>query len=173
MTEPKTTTTKTAPLLAPAPSEMRQFAFMVGIWDVHLISYKPDGGIDFECDGVWRAEYKNDGRMLLDEFTRLSEDKQEVSYSATLRTYCPETNQWEMAFLFSQQRQTVQSFDGAFIDGEGHFKAIAEIAPGKTAVAKVLFTDIEQNSFQWKMETSLDEGGSWGLSQTMNARRIL
>ncbi len=146
---------------------------MIGIWDVHLVSYTPDGGVDFECDGVWRAEYKNDGRMVLDEFTRLSADKRKVSYSATLRTYCPETNQWEMAFLFSQQRQTVQSFEGEFVDGEGRFKAVAEVAPGRTVVAKVLFTNIEQNSFEWKMESSLDQGQSCGLGQTMSARRVL
>lgn len=173
MSETQTVKSGATPLLAPAPPQMRQFAFMIGIWDVRLTSYKPDGGIDFECDGVWRAEYRNDGRMLLDEFTRLSDDRQEVSYSATLRTFCPETNQWEMTFLFSQQRQIVQSFEGAFIDGEGHFNAVAEVAPGKTVVAKVLFTDIEQNSFQWRMESSLDQGKTWVLGQTMTARRIL
>ncbi len=167
------TKTQTTPLLAPAPSEMQQFAFLIGIWDVHLTSYKPDRSIDFEYDGVWRAEYKNNGRMLLDEFTRLSPEKEEVSYSATLRTFCPETDQWEMVFLFSQQRQNVQEFSGRFENGEGIFEARAEISPGKTAFGKVLFTNVEKNSFEWRMENSVDDGKTWHLGRTMSARRVL
>lgn len=169
MTDTQTTT----PLLAPAPPEMQEFAFLIGIWDVHLTSYKPDGGIDFEYDGVWRAEYKNASRMLFDEFTRLSPDKEEVSYSATLRTFCPETDQWEMVFLFSQQRQNVQVFNGRFENGEGIFKVKAEISPDRTALGKVIFSNVEKNSFEWKLESSLDNGETWHLGRTMSARRVL
>lgn len=173
MSNTQATKSQTTPLLAPAPDQMKEFAFLVGVWDVHLISYGPNGGIDFECDGVWRAEYKNNGRMLLDEFSRLSPEKEEVSYSATLRTFCPETDQWEMVFLFSQQRQNVQAFSGQFVNGEGIFNAIAEISPDKTAIGKVLFTNIEKNSFEWKMESSLDDGKTWHLGRTMVAQRVL
>lgn len=160
---------KTPP--GPPPSEMKEFDFLIGSWDVQIENYLPDGTIDFEEEARWFAEYRNDGRMVFDEFTRLSPEGEDASCAATLRTFCVETGQWESTFLFSLQQTVPHSFRGGFVDGEGWFDATVSLSPGQTFLAKIGFIDIEQDHFNWRLENSFDGGENWVHQQSSSVTR--
>ena len=126
---------------------MKEFNFLIGSWEATTKSFLPDGTVQAEHKGKLTAEHRNGGRMIIDDFVRLSPEGDEISYAATMRTFCLDTNQWEMSFLFSLRQEHTASFRGQFIDGEGHFEAIIASKPETTVRAKVRVFDIQQDSF--------------------------
>ncbi|MEP5295356.1 MAG: hypothetical protein ABJP90_16210 [Paracoccaceae bacterium] len=157
--------------LGPPPAQIKQFDFLIGSWEATTKSYLPDGSLQGEHRGRLTAEYRNGGRMIIDDFVRLSPEGEEISYAATMRTFCEETGMWEMSFLFSLRQEHTSSFRGRFIDGEGHFDAVIALTPESSARAKVRFFDIKQSSFEWSMEHSPDGGESWFVGERISAKR--
>ena len=157
--------------LGPPPPQMKEFDFVIGSWEATTKSYRPDGTVEAEHKGKLNAEYRSGGRMIIDDFTRLSEDGEELTYAATMRTFCVETNRWEMSFLFALRQDHTESFRGQFIDGEGHFDAVISLTPENSVHAKVRFFDIKQDSFEWSMSHSADGGKTWFVGERISARR--
>ncbi len=152
--------------LGPPPPQMKEFDFFIGHWDVAIENFNPDGSVASEEQAVWVAKYINGGRMVLDEFTRITSDGVETSHSVTLRTFCTDTDQWEMTFLFSLQKEQPLSFRGRFIDSEGRFQTVVKLSDELMMTGNITFCDIQQNSFVWRLETSLDGGETWFPGQT-------
>lgn len=159
-------------ILGPPPSKIKEFDFLIGDWKATTKSYAPNRTVQSEGEGKLHAHYVNGGRMIFDDFTRLTQDGEEVSYAATLRTFCEATDEWVMSFIFSLRQEHTESFRGKFVDGEGHFNAILSLTPENSIMAKVRFFDIDKNSFEWSMETSADNGKSWTLTERISAKRI-
>jgi len=173
MPEKKAPTTDLAQqMLGPPPAQMKEFDFIIGNWDVSINYFRPDGTVDSEEKARWNAEYRNNGRMILDEFNRLSPDGVETSCAITLRTFCLDTNQWESTFLFSQQQTIPETFTGKFVDGEGHFEVVVKHTPEFTFMARIFFFDIQEDSFMWKIDNSTNGGKTWVHRQTNSVRRI-
>ncbi|GEM_PF-3082305 len=158
--------------LGPQPSQMKEFDFIIGNWAAIRRRYLPDGTLVSENKARWRAHHLDNGRMVFDDFAELSPDGEEVSYAVTLRTFCPETNMWEMGFMFSLRQTRTESFRGQFIDGEGHFDAIINVTPDQSVMAKVRFFDIQKDSIEWSMTQSFDGGKTWFLEGTISAKRV-
>lgn len=159
-------------VLGPQPSQMKEFDFIIGSWTAIRRRYLPDGTLVSENKARWRAHHLDDGRMVFDDFAELSPDGEEVSYAVTLRTFCPETNMWEMGFMFSLRQTRTESFRGRFIDGEGHFDAVINVTPEQSIMAKVRFFDIQKDSIEWSMEQSFDGGKTWFLEGRISAKRV-
>ncbi len=156
----------------PPPEQMKEFEFLIGNWDVEIENYLPDGTIEFKEIARWFAEYRNGGRMVFDEFTRISPDGEDASCAVTLRTFCPETDQWESTFLFSLQQTVPHSFKGGFVNGEGWFDTTISPSPGQTFLARIGFINIEDDHFDWRLENSLDGGKTWIHRQSSSVTRV-
>lgn len=157
--------------LGPIPPQMKEFDFIIGDWDVAIRYYAPDGTVQSEEKAKWHGEHRNGGRMVLDEFTRVDPDGTETSCAITLRTFCPDLEEWEMTFLFSQQPGVPQSFRGKFTDGVGCFNTVINLSEETSMIARIYFHDIKPDSFEWKMEQSLDGGKSWIHRQSSSITR--
>jgi len=153
------------------PSEASQFDFLIGEWEARTTRYRPDGSELGGYAGTWRARHLHDARMVLDEFTAFLDDRSEISYMATLRTFSGATGRWEMTFLIAHQPQLIRSFSGRFeagemrLDGEGHTLS------GDPVKARVRFFDITPTSFEWENRVSLDGGSTWYRDSAISARR--
>lgn len=159
------------PDLGPAPPQMKEFDFFMGSWSIISRSLYPDGTPAAEHKGRWDAEYRNGGRMVYDECTRIAPNGEETACGITLRTFCPATDQWEMTFLLSLQQEHPQYFRGKFSEGEGHFEAVINLTPENPIMAKVRFFDIQKDSFEWTMRASFDEGENWFTAEHISAKR--
>lgn len=154
------------------PKEMNQFDFFLGEWETTAVRYRPDGSKIGEYEGEWTAKHLNGGRILFDDFrARMPNGGPEFAYMATLRTYSPQTQRWEMTFLVAHQPQRVTSFRGQWKDGEMHLTGEGATADGKPVLARVRFFDITPESFEWANESSLDGGETWWCDNTISARR--
>jgi len=109
--------------------------------------------------------------MILDEFTARLDDGSEISYMATLRTFCPETRRWQMTFLIAHQPQLITSFSGIFEDGEMKLDGSGRTLTGDPVLARVRFFDITPTGFQWENRVSLDGGATWYRDSAISARR--
>ncbi len=151
---------------------MNNFDFLIGNWTATSKRFLPNGTLEAQYDGTWKAQLVDDGRMLFDEVTWFTPDGEKAFYDATLRTFNPESNQWEMVYLSSVRAIHSQSFRGQFIDGEAHFDIVVNISPEKSIIAKIRFYEITQDSFEWSMESSTDNGKNWFLSEHITVKRI-
>lgn len=155
------------------PSQMEDFDFLIGDWTLKGTRLNPDGTINGEYKGTWNAQFIDDGRIILDNVTWFNSDGTKESFYPTLRTFSPETNRWEMTYMASLSYMHSESFRGQFIDGEGHFDAVVGIAPEKSVKAKVRFYNIKENSLDWSMKFSSDDGKSWFIARKFTAKRVL
>ncbi len=154
------------------PEEMKQFDFFLGEWDTQSVRYRPDGSKIGEYGGTWTARQLNGGRMILDDFRAcMPNNGPEFAYMATLRTYSPQTKQWEMTFLVAHQPQLVTEFRGERKDREMHLRGKGRTADGDDVMARVRFFDITPDSFEWANESSLDGGETWYCDNTISAKR--
>jgi len=153
------------------PSCSSQFDFLIGTWDARTTRYRADESEIASYGGTWSARHLHDGRMILDEFVARLDDGSELSYMATLRTYCVASQRWEMTFLIAHQPQLITSFSGAWENGEMLLEGTGRTLAGKPVRAKVRFHEITPRSFEWENSVSLDDGCTWYRDSTISARR--
>lgn len=77
-------------LNGPTP-EGRQFAFLIGQWNVDATKFDAEGSVLFRYKATWSAKYLNEGRMIMDDFEALAPDGRPISSYVTLRTYSEAT----------------------------------------------------------------------------------
>lgn len=154
------------------PDATSQFDFLLGEWDARTTRYRADGSPIGSYGGTWRARHIHGGRMLLDEFVARLDDGSEISSMATLRTYSPATERWEMTFLLAHQPQLISSFRGVYEEGEMRLEGAGVTLEGAPVLARVRFFAIEPGSFEWENRVSLDGGDSWYRDSAISARRI-
>lgn len=156
---------------AAVPPECSQFDFLIGEWDTETTRFAPDGSVAGTFPGRWRAEHRDGGRMLVDEFTALAPDGGVLAFFVTLRSWCPATQRWEMTFLTAHQPFTLRHFRGVRRDGELHLEAAGRDPEGREALARVRFHDIEADGFAWEQQLSYDGSTTWSRSACLRARR--
>ena len=149
------------------PRETGQFDFIIGEWRTAVTRFGA-GNAEPRSLGAWRARYLHEGRMILDEFHTYAPGGREVSYMATLRTFNPTAQQWEMTFLAAHQPQFLTRFQGHAIGGEMRLSGIAAESGAHVAVR---FFDITERSFEWEDEISLDGGRTWRKQTRISAQR--
>jgi hypothetical protein len=92
-----------------APSEARQFDFLIGTWDVSATRYKDDGSVLLQYKASWNAQTLNEGRMIIDDFKALAPTGEPISSFVTLRTYSDATRRWELQGLAALQPTAARS----------------------------------------------------------------
>jgi hypothetical protein len=154
------------------PPQSKEFSFLVGEWITKSRRHAPDGTTSPEIDGIWRAAYICGGRMLQDEYVLYLPDGREMASFVTLRTWCPDTQQWEMATLASHAPSGVTSFTGSLLGGEMHLQVAAfDPATRAPVMARVRFFNISDNHFEWEQLLSQDGGATWRRAVSIVATR--
>ena len=157
-------------LKGPSP-ESRQFAFLIGDWEVAATRYKGDGSPLFQYKASWNAKYLNDGRMIVDDFKAYAPTGEAVSSYVTLRTYSEASHRWEMVGLSALQPAASAEWYGELKDGEMLLYASGKDPAGNLVKTKIRFFDIAKNSFNWESKVSRDEGKTWVKTASLLASR--
>jgi hypothetical protein len=140
-----------------APAEMKQFAFLVGEWDCKFRYIGADGE-HVEATGRWVGYYSLDGFAFQDDWHST------LNRGTTWRTYDPEKERWVNRWLPANTDRasgfTTDYFYGGMQDGE--MVLTAEGSDGRGAFTdRIVFTDIREDGFTWKLDRSRDGGKTW------------
>lgn len=152
----------------PAP-ECADFDFLIGAWDAEATRWAPNGDVVLRHRVDWVARYAGQSRMIIDECTGFLSDGGEISHMATLRTYAPTTQRWEMTFLTAHQPPVVRAFHGRRRGDEMHLTFEGRTPAGESVAARVRFFDIRPSSFSWEQELAF--GGETFRDVRIEARR--
>jgi len=148
------------------------FNFLLGDWDAKILRYAPDGAITADTNGSWHARASFGGRVIEDQVIQLDADGNEDVAANSLRTYCEETQQWEMVYFWADQpMSSLMSFVGNRVGDEMHLNLQQLGANRLVTMAQIRFFDITQNSFSWENNTSIDNGKTWFISGSHRMRR--
>jgi len=154
----------------PGPSG-NDFDFFVGEWEASVVRYAPDGSVLLEHEAHWSAQSLFDGRMIEDRFVPRTGDG-EIGAVITLRTYCVDSEQWEMVFLWAQQPiPSLVNFVGNRIEGEMILTGDHAGPEGQAIRSRIRFFEITSGSFSWEHAVSVDGSDPWHVHTAMDARR--
>jgi len=147
------------------------FDFTLGEWDADVIHYAADGTVSQELEGSWSAKASFGGKVIEDQFIQRVGGVDDAS-AFTLRTYCEETQRWEMVFLWAGQPATgLIAFVGNRVDNEMHLN-LQQLGPnGLVTLMRIRFFDISSDSFSWENSTSVDNGLTWLPGMSLKLRR--
>jgi hypothetical protein len=163
--------TEVARYLRGAPSEARQFDFLIGTWDVSATRYKDDGSVLLQYKASWNAQTLNEGRMIMDDFKALAPTGEPISSFVTLRTYSDATRRWELQGLAALQPTAALEWHGIWRDGQMVLDAEGQGPDGKPLKTRIRFFQIEKDRFSWESQVSRDGGRTWFRSASLNAVR--
>jgi len=152
-----------------AGSSRNDFDFLLGEWDVQITRYAPDGTAT-QREGSWSARSHVGGKIIEDLFVERADEADAAAM--TLRTYCAETQRWEMVYLWADRPASgVSSFVGSRVGDEMHLRMQRRNAEGGVVRSRIRFFEITSDSFSWDHRTSGDNGETWSLATLLTVRR--
>jgi hypothetical protein len=164
-----------------APAQTEQFGRLVGLWTTEAEVRRQDGTWVNSAPGVWAWKYTMDGFAVSDLFYQGKESL--PSYMADLgrdymltanRIYDVKASVWQIAWMANGAGSVMGADFGTFTAVEDHDEMVMSSPPGDGALGlqRVVFYDIEKNSFRWKSEYSTDGGDSWNAVMKIHATRV-
>lgn len=162
---------------APAPDradKLDLYGWLIGDWDTEITTYSADGK-SYSGQGEIHAGWILEGRAIQDIWMipRLKDRKSAAEpmpiagdwYGTTLRIYDPTIDAWRIYWIdpaTNAYRYQIGRRQGEDIVQEGKTESGAH--------SRWSFTEIAQDSFHWRAETSTD-GKTWRLVVEVGARR--
>ena len=144
-----------------APSETRQFDFLLGQWD--LVVHPKVSGLAALIHGApkllgtwkaWRA-----GADIEDEIRIVDGSGNPLSSNHSLRTWDAAQDRWKISARDSSKGRTSEA-TGQWQGGEMHLDGQFTDADGKT-LTRTRYYDIRTDSFQMSQDRSSDNGQTW------------
>jgi hypothetical protein len=159
----------------PDPAErdpLGLFGQLTGSWDVDMTAYDETGKATSYV-AEWHLGWILQGRALQDVIiTRSIDTGDVVGYGTTVRTFDPSRGLWwivwqdplagEFAVLLAREEEDRIVLDGQWSigqtrDSKGRFRWT--------------FSQLRPDGFHWEAHLSKDEGATWQLRETIEARR--
>jgi len=164
-------------LLSEKPAEhladqMKIFAPLIGSWDLDIIYYAPDGGVQRAVRGEWHFAWALEGRAVADVWItpprseRKAVDPPSGEYGLTLRFFDPAIDAWR-----STWHGPVHGIVWPFIGRARGSDFVLERVDAEGALMHWTFSNISHERFDWRAEVSHDDGSTWRLEQQMRAQR--
>jgi len=142
-------TTAAAPAMPEmgVPEQLKNLAFLIGEW-----TYEGEMQMAPTCEGaIIRYDFVGDMMPGMPTMTGLGL----MAYDRGAKEW---VQTWSDNFMAGLSRYT-----GQFKDGEIAMTGVDNMG-GMMVTTRVTTFDIEDNTFKWKMEHSMDEGKTWWLS---------
>jgi len=163
----------TATTASVAPSETRQFDFLLGQWE--LVVHPKVSGLAAMIHGApkllgtwkaWRA-----GADIEDEIRIVDGSGNPLSSNHSLRTWDATQNRWRISGRDSSKGRTSEA-TGQWQGGEMHLDGQFTDGDGKT-LTRTRYYDISSDSFQMSQDRSNDNGQTWEEGTlVIDARRV-
>lgn len=133
------------------------FGQFVGDWVGEATFLKDDGSEIPGGKGEVHFRWILEGRAVQDVW--MSEDpstKKMVFHGTTLRFYDPESGAWQSTWISPKQNTTL-----TFVGRESGDEIVLEAVNKRGRLEHWIFYDIKRDSFNWRGESSDDEGKTW------------
>ncbi len=146
-----------------APPELAHWSKLIGYWSTTEERLRQDGSSwEPSKDADWSFYWSFDGWGIRDDYmsppaSEAVEDESKRQRGTNLRIYNPTTEQWVMTWL-TVQSTTPASFTATSTDEE--IVMLSDIANPQGFFGRITFFDMQENSFEWKLEWSKDKE-SW------------
>ncbi len=154
-----------SPVFAETIKEVRggphDFDFEFGAWHAHLKRLvNPLSGSTtwVELDGTSVVRKVWGGRANLGELDIANAGSHIEGLS--LRTYNPETRQWNVSWVNANDGMVTSPMVGGFNNGRGEFYN-RDTFRGKPIVVRFIFSDLTANTFKLEQAFSGDDGKTW------------
>ena len=139
------------------------FDFWEGKWEA---TWKEGEG---EGKGTNELIWIHGGKVLQENF-QIHKGQSKGFVGGSISVFQPRTNTWRQAWADVQGGY--YDFVGDFEGDKRIFKTQPREINGNTIVQRMVFYDIQQDSFTWDWELSQDGGETWNLSWRINYTRI-
>jgi hypothetical protein len=151
-----------------APPQTAQFAFLVGRWAIEVRQPRPDGSWGGPVrKAYWEGRFILDGYAIADYWYDHPPDLEPTTHrGVNVRMFNAAEKRWDITWLHTEDPPMLlrgESRDGAMVlDGQ---------APDGGMV-RIVFHDIGEDAWQWRMEASQDTGATWVTTMRIEARRL-
>jgi hypothetical protein len=155
--------------------EARAFDFWIGDWDIGQEILKANGtwltlpaqtSVSPTLDGCALIEHWR-GRV---QFFWDGMEKPEWMSGLSVRAYDPLTRTWAIHWMDTRSRRFGEPYTGTFVDGRGTFFREWETPQGKRR-GRITFSDMTENTVNWELAVSSDEGETWQTLWKMAMQR--
>lgn len=147
-----------------APAALTHWQTMLGDWSTTEESLKQDGsGWHATAKADWNFYLAMDGWAIRDEYFSppLSEqisDPNKRQIGTNLRIYNQEKNQWLMAWM-TKTGKSIEAYSAK--SDNAKIVMLAKQKNPQGYFSRITFFDMQQDSFEWKMEWSTDGQNNW------------
>lgn len=163
------------PPVRPAPVEARQFAFLLGQWE---LSVRPQAvGLAQRIHGVprmlgtWKAWRALDGWGITDELRITDESGNPRALSYAVRMYDATARRWNVSTA-DVNRGTFVLSTAEWKDGNMTTSSSGTDSEGKAFMSRTQYSDITPASFRFEQERSFDQGVKWTRTLSIEAKRV-
>ena len=138
--------------------EIQKMSFLLGDWKFNTKYLQRDG--TFGSGEARSSVVLTTGRKAIaDYYCSIKPDGSLDTNGVTIRTYDERTKKWRMIWC-SEDLNFYTIFDGEYVNGEFHFSGKGN-EYGKEFLEEVVFYNIKEESYSWKMKRSYDRGKTW------------
>jgi hypothetical protein len=157
------------------PAEAKQFDFLLGHWELVVKPAATSLGQRIhgvpKMLGTWKAWRALDGWGITDELRITDESGNPRSLSHAVRMYDPTARRWTIS-MADVYRSTFAASTAEWKDNRMQTASKGTDAEGKPYVARARYSDITPTSFRFQQERSVDDGKTWTLTLTIDAKRV-
>jgi hypothetical protein len=163
---PAASATPSAPAAPPPPActgpEFHQLDFWVGEWDLTW----PARGNTPAGTGTNRVEKILDGCVVQENFSTAGPPP---FSGRSVSLYSVFEKKWKQTWVDNQG--VYLDLTGEFKDGEMRLFRHGPGPDGKPRLARMIYTNIKPDSFDWRWEVSTDDGKTWNLNWGIHYKR--
>lgn len=131
----------------------------IGTWDEGEGKGKATNTLSWICEG-----------SVLQEDFQIIEGQQVGFKGTSISVFQPRSNRWRQAWADSQGGY--YDFEGDFIDDKRIFKTAVIERDGNKLQQRMVFYDLEKDSFTWDWESTRDGGKTWTLNWRISYERM-
>lgn len=144
--------------LRPSDIELGLLSNLLGTWNVQDWQLRKDGQWQALNGARWSFSAIQNGRALQDNWVSFAPDgKTAAGHVNAIRVYDAITQKWQAAWLSSNDGR-LEFFSGSEDMGEVIFTTTSA---NKGRLSRQVFSEINPQSFKWRIEWSKDGGESW------------
>lgn len=148
------------------PDELNYFGSLVGQWD---FEWRDNVGTEKESinKGEWTFSWVLEGKAIQDTFivpSRKIDTDQEREYGTTIRIFNPIKQCWDVFYGCTGEASLLEARK------EGDKIVLTSVANNEYKM-KWIFSDITENSFNWRHIRSFDEGKTWQVKAKATAKK--